>query len=65
MEFSQLTKEQSVQAEKNVKEAIESLIAYQNNEGAMAYWKNSGFGDRWTSAYVLLFLKKASEKAIM
>ncbi len=62
MEFSQLSKEQSVQAEKNVKEAIESLVAYQNNEGAMAYWKNSGFGDRWTSAYVLLFLKKASEK---
>ncbi len=62
MEFSQLTKDQTAQAEKNVKSAIESLAAYQNNEGAMAYWKNSGFGDRWTSAYVLLFLKKASEK---
>ncbi len=61
-EFSQLTDDQKKTIEQDVKNAIEKLAAYQTNEGGIALWPNSGFTERWISAYVLMFLNEASNK---
>lgn len=61
-EFAQLSSEQKQEVENNVKTVINKLAKYQTNDGGMAYWPGSSYPDRWVSAYVLLFLDKASEK---
>ncbi len=61
-EFSQLSTEQKQEVEDNVKTVISKLAKYQTNDGGMAYWPGSSYPDRWVSAYILLFLDKASEK---
>ncbi len=61
-DFSAVTMSQKNEINKNVNAVIQKLAKYQTNDGGMAYWPGSAFADQWVSAYVLMFLDRASKK---
>lgn len=61
-EFADLTEAQKKEADEHVKIVLQKLMNYQTNDGGISYWPHSSFANSWASAYVLMFLEKASEK---
>lgn len=61
-EFADLSEKQKKEVDENVKTVLQKLMNYQTNDGGIAYWPNSSFANPWASAYVLMFLDKATEK---
>ncbi|MCQ2608653.1 MAG: MG2 domain-containing protein [Bacteroidales bacterium] len=61
-DFSAVTLSQKNEINKNINDVIQKLAKYQTSDGGMAYWPGNAFADQWVSAYVLLFLDKASKK---
>lgn len=57
-----LTPEEQVKAENNIKEVISHLRRYQTSEGGFAYWEGSSYVSEWASTYVVQFLTSAQQK---
>ncbi len=61
-DFTEVTLSQKNEIHKNVNDVLQKLSKYQTHDGGMAYWPGSAFADQWVSAYVLMFLDRASKK---
>ncbi|MEO0330546.1 MAG: alpha-2-macroglobulin family protein, partial [Bacteroidota bacterium] len=61
-EIEELSEEQQLQIENNIKQAINRLSAFSTNEGAFAYWPGSQDADEWSTSYTGHFLLEAQQQ---
>ncbi len=54
--IEELSEEEQLQIENNIKQAINRLSAFSTNEGAFAYWPGSQDADEWSTTYAGHFL---------
>lgn len=57
-----LTEEQKTQIERNVKDVINRLRAYQTTDGGFAYWAGDNYVAEWVTTYVTHFLVAAQQQ---
>lgn len=61
-ELTELTPEQQIQAETNIREVIDRLRKYQTPEGGFAYWPGGTYVSEWVTTYAVQFLISAQQQ---
>lgn len=59
----ELTPEQQMTTESNIREVINRLRNYQTPEGGFAYWPGEQYISEWTTSYIVQFLVSAQQQA--
>ncbi|MEM9829724.1 MAG: MG2 domain-containing protein [Bacteroidota bacterium] len=60
--IEELSEEEQLRIESNVKQAIRRLSVFSTNEGAFAYWPGSQDADEWSTSYAGHFLLEAQQQ---
>lgn len=58
----QLTNEQKIQIEQNIKEGIKRLSTFQTHSGGLAYWPGQSDANSWGTNYAYHFLVEAQKR---
>lgn len=61
-DLTELTPEQQIQAEINIREVINRLRKYQTPEGGFAYWPGDTYVSEWATTYAVQFLVSAQQQ---
>jgi len=61
-QIEELSEEELLRTENNVKQAIAQLNTFITNEGAFAYWPGSQDADEWSTSYAGHFLLEAQQQ---